>query len=544
MERECPYPVINRMAELERIRRPHEINTGGQPTMCVNRNAGKLCVCMMIFAVLLTAAMLCGESLGIQRAEPKLGYEDLLFDDSRVHDLNIIMSAWDEFIEDCADELYRSCSLVIDGERLDNVGIRAKGNTSLLSVRSMGSHRYSLKLELDYYQDGLNYHGLDKFSLNNMIQDYTYMKDYLSYDLMRDFGAVAPLCSYVCVKVNGDPWGLFLATEDIDESFIRRNYGPGTGALYKPDPIALPRGFASILVPKAGVPLPTAREENLTLAAPGEEGMPMVTQAETEEAVPQTEMEETSPPPPDMSGFDVTLRYTDDNPNSYKNIFGSAKTHVTRGDQVRLIRALKALRSPETIEDAISVDETLRLFVAHNYTVNNDSYTGVMIHNYYLYENKGKLYMIPWDYNIAFGGYQISNASDAVNDPIDTPLMSAGDGIRPMVDWMLQEPYISMYHQYFEEFLNIDIQAKIDRTNALITNYVASHDDPISFCSHEEYLLAVNALRDFCRLRTLSIRGQLDGTIPSTHTGQMEANEALIDSSNLRLSVMGTSVTR
>ena len=101
-----------------------------------------------------------------------------------------------------------------------------------------------------------------------------------------------------------------------------------------------------------------------------------------------------------------------------------------------------------------------------------------------------------------------------------------------------------IYHQYFEDFLKIDIQAKIDRTNALITNYVASHDDPISFCSHEEYLLAVNALRDFCRLRTLSIRGQLDGTIPSTHTGQMEANETLIDSSKLRLSVMGTSVTR
>ena len=28
----------------------------------------------------------------------------------------------------------------------------------------------------------------------------------------------------------------------------------------------------------------------------------------------------------------------------------------------------------------------------------------VMVHNYYLYEEKGKLSIIPWDYNLAFGG--------------------------------------------------------------------------------------------------------------------------------------------
>ena len=503
--------------------------------MCVNRNVGKFCICMMILAVLLTAGMLCGESLGIQRAEVKPAYQDLLFDTSRIHELNIIMTAWDQFIDGCADELFRSCSLVIDGERLDNVGIRAKGNTSLLTVRSMGSHRYSLKFELDYYQNGLNYHGLDKFSLNNLIQDYTYMKDFLSYELMREFGADAPLCSYVCVRVNGDPWGLFLATEDIDESFIRRNFGRSTGALYKPNPIALPRGFAAIMVPEAGVSLPTHEEENLTLAVLDEDGKPMVSKSETET---------TSPPPPDMSGFDVTLRYTDDNPNSYKNIFASAKTHVTRGDQVRLIRALKMLGERKKLEDVISIDKTLRLFVAHNYVVNNDSYNGVMIHNYYLYEDKGRLSLIPWDYNIAFGGYQISNASDAINDPIDTPLKAVGDGVLPMVDWMLNEPYISLYHQYFEEFLKIDIQAKIDEVHQLINPYVASHDDPISFCSHEEYLLAVNELREFCQLRSLSIQGQLNGTIPSTRIGQQKDNTSLIDSTSVRLSIMGTSVTR
>ena len=52
------------------------------------------------------------------------------------------------FLEQCTDEEYRLCSVVIDGETFSNVGIRAKGNTSLIQVASYGNDRYSLKIEL------------------------------------------------------------------------------------------------------------------------------------------------------------------------------------------------------------------------------------------------------------------------------------------------------------------------------------------------------------------------------------------------------------
>ena len=31
-------------------------------------------------------------------------------------------------------------------------------------------------------------------------------------------------------------------------------------------------------------------------------------------------------------------------------------------------------------------------------------YTGMMVHNYYLYEEKGNLTILPWDYYLGFGG--------------------------------------------------------------------------------------------------------------------------------------------
>ena len=69
------------------------------------------------------------------------------------------------------------------------------------------------------------------------------------------------------------------------------------------------------------------------------------------------------------------------------------------------------------------MDEVIRYFVVHNFVCNSDSYTGVMVHNYYLYEEDGQLSMIPWDYNLAFGGFESSQgATSLVNSPIDTPV--------------------------------------------------------------------------------------------------------------------------
>lgn len=66
-------------------------------------------------------------------------------------------------------------------------------------------------------------------------------------------------------------------------------------------------------------------------------------------------------------------------------------------------------------------------------------YTGSMIHNYYLYEEDGQLSMIPWDYNLAFGGFQGGqDATSMVNYPIDTPVSGGTVDSRPMLAWILR----------------------------------------------------------------------------------------------------------
>ena len=167
--------------------------------MSTHKNIDKICCFAMALCLVLVVVFANGEALGIQAADRYFGYEDRLFDDSVVHTIDIQMDDWEGFLSTCTNEEYSLCDLVVDGESYSGAGIRAKGNTSLSSVAQYGNDRYSFKIEFDHYDNALTYHGLDKLNLNNLIQDNTMMKDYVTYQLMGSFGVDAPLCSYVYI---------------------------------------------------------------------------------------------------------------------------------------------------------------------------------------------------------------------------------------------------------------------------------------------------------------------------------------------------------
>ncbi len=514
--------------------------------MSTHKYIDRICLAAALLSLLLTLLFVNGEALGVRPVSGAQGYETRLFDAGSVHTIDIVMDGWDAFLETCENEEYTACAVVIDGEAYKNVGLRAKGNTSLSTVSALGSSRYSLKLEFDHYDAGRTYYGLDQLCLNNIIQDNTYMKDYLTYRMMGAFGVAAPLCSYAYITVNGEDWGLYLAVEGVQEGFLRRNYGGGYGNLYKPDSMDFGGGrgngrdfdMGNFMGDREGADGPPVRAmtpPELPSQGAGPDFAPA-------SAGGGGSGEEKTPPFGGFGGMaaDVKLQYAGDDPDSYSNIFSSAKTDVTAADQARLIRALKAIGEGTDVESAVDVDQVLRYFVVHNFVVNGDSYTGSMVHNYYLYEEDGRLSMIPWDYNLAFGTFQAADASSAVNDPIDAPLSVTGDGDRPMADWIFSdEAYTALYHQYFQEFLEtVDPAAMIEEACGLIAPYVER--DPTKFCTYEEFEAGAAALKTFCALRAQSVSGQLAGTIPSTAEGQSAAVDALVDASGLALSDMGT----
>lgn len=542
------------------------------------------------------------EVLGIVPVTHVSEYAEKLFDQNTVSTIDIQMDPkeWQNMLDNALQEEYVKCDVVINGETIYNVGIRPKGNTSLTQVANdPNTDRVSFKFEFDHYVKGQTYYGLDKLVVNNMYADATYMKEYLSYDLMDYMGIKTPLYAFTSITVNGEPWGLYLALEALEESFAIRNYGADYGKLYKPETMnmggggkmpnegdrpEMPQGDKGGQIPMQNgaegeggkIPMPSEAEgESGQMPIPGNEGSQMPTPSgvggeESQISMPSEEdrqMVGNKPPempsrefpredfkdkgqgmPMDRDSGGSNLVYTDDNLESYKTVFESAVFKTSDEDKGRVVTALKKLSLGEELETYINVPEVLKYFAANTILVNLDSYLSNMQHNYYLYEEKGQLSMLPWDYNLSFGTFQGGSSTAVINFPIDTPVSGVSLEERPIIGKLLEvSEYKDAYHNdlesaiasYFESGL---YEKRIDQLDALIGDYV--REDATAFYSYDEYKASLTVLKAFGRLRAQSIRGQLEGTIPSTTETQKNEQEKLIQADSINLSLLGSQNNR
>ncbi len=249
-----------------------------------------------------------------------------------------------------------------------------------------------------------------------------------------------------------------------------------------------------------------------------------------------------------ISGGGAELNYIDDQLDSYSDIWESSVFTSTDEDHYRIVEALEAICSDdvttETLAEYLDIDNILKYMAVHTFVVNLDSLSGDMAHNYYLYEEDGKLNLIPWDYNLSFGGFQSGSASDMINFPIDTPFSDSIDlEDRQFFMAILEnETYLAQYHEYLQQLVDEyvyggQLEATYNNIRSQIDELVAS--DPTSFYTYDEYDAAAQMLLETIQLRADSVAGQLDGTIPSTSDGQSEDSSTLIDASSIDLSVMG-----
>lgn len=192
----------------------------------------------MIAAIALSiGAIYFVQVFNLEDTHPTYSYNEKLFNEDSVAaiDITIADEDWSDILANPLDEEYKEASITINGEKISNVAIRTKGNSSLTSVASSDSNRYSLKVDFNYYNSTQSYYGLTKLNLNNNMSDSTQMKEFVSYELMEQMGIATPAHSYMKVTVNGENYGLMLGVEAIDETFIAQNYNTAKGYLYKPD---------------------------------------------------------------------------------------------------------------------------------------------------------------------------------------------------------------------------------------------------------------------------------------------------------------------
>ncbi|HAY19767.1 MAG TPA: hypothetical protein DCY17_02980, partial [Clostridiales bacterium] len=323
------------------------------------------------------------------------------------------MGAWNDLKDNALCKEYHDCNVTIDGETFYHVGVRTKGNTTLIQSIVREWDRYSLVLNFGAFDKSQRYYGLDKVALNNNICDSNFIRDYLCCDMMREMNIPTPLCSFVQVTLNGEVIGLYTAVESLAESFALRNYVTQHGQLYKPEQMDI-----------AG--MITGKEKNASIhlsELSGEDG-----------AVNAC----------DFIGVDdktVGLQYQGEDFSLYDAIWNNAVFKTGKKDKTRLINAIRTINESADASSALDTDTLLRYFAVNTFVLNDDCYTSYAGHNYGLYEKDGKLSLIPWDYDHALGCTGAANGTgnwtDYINTPIDEPLIDITLEERPLLRSLL-----------------------------------------------------------------------------------------------------------
>jgi spore coat protein H len=245
--------------------------------------------------------------------------------------------------------LWRACRVDFDGRTWPAVGVRFKGNSTLLNAWQHGSYKLPLRLRFDKFEDqaGIGdqrFYGFQTLSFANNATDPSFAREVLAGELLREASVPAARTALMRVTVDHGEgatyFGLYTMLEVPDKPLLDAQLGGSGGNLYKPHGAA-------------------AR----------------------------------------FTKFDQTAFEKQSNEKA-----------ADYGDVQRAIVALNADRSDAVayraeLERHFDVQGFLRWLATNSIMGNWDVY-GEIAHNYYLYgapADQGRLHWIPWDHDLAFG---------------------------------------------------------------------------------------------------------------------------------------------
>lgn len=311
------------------------------------------------------------------------------------------------------------------------------------SSYSPGRVKNPFNIDLNHTVQGQDYQGFKKIKLSNVFQDPSFLREALSYAVAREY-MPASRTGYANVWVNDTLQGLYVSTEDVGADFLEEHFGENDGAFFKGNP-----------------------------------------------------------PTVDLSGENCSLS---DNPGAdsaaYYGIYSIQSDHGW-GHLLELIDALN--QHPDRIDSVLNVDRALWMHALNYALINFDSYVGYA-QNYYLYRDRDQRWnTIPWDLNMSFGAFRLTDASTywngfSITQAMSVDPMSHFNSVsvlpRPLIRGLLQDPmrrrmYIAHIRAMLEDQVDSgDMGQLAAQIRAVIDPHVQT--DPNKFYTYQGFLDNLN----------------------------------------------------
>jgi hypothetical protein len=326
-------------------------------------------------------------------------------------------------------------SVSVNGMVFDSVGVKYKGN----STYNPNQAKNPLHIELDTYKNQ-DYHGYTDIKLSNAAKDPSFVREVLSYSLLRQY-MDASLSNYANVSINNNLIGLYVSSESVSKKFVNNHFYSNDNAFFKCNPI----GGAG---PGGSAPKPN-------------------------------------------------LAYLGNDSASYSTAYEINSDY----GWVDLISLCNTLKNNITgIETILDVDRALWMIAFDNILVNLDSYIGGFTQNYYLYkDDNGRFDCVLWDFNESFGTFNQTGTIQLPNTTAKsqmTHLLHASDANWPLVQKLLSVPtYKKMYLAHLHTILNENFSTNTYYTAAQALQQIINASvqaDPNKFFTYSQYQSNLN----------------------------------------------------
>ena len=337
--------------------------------------------------------------------------------------------------------------MIIGDRYYADVGIRTKGSSIYSWLDHYKSQKFSYKVKLDYINRNQEYNGLKELHLNSQPVDTSEIREYIVYELSYEMGIDNQQYGLGSLEINDKKIGLITIVEVITEDYVEAKYNSKNGNLYK-------------------------AEVNFSLKK-----------------------------------FGPDLNYNGDDIQNYSAIFENVKTsNTTEEDNKRLvsiIRKLNEAKSTQEIEECfIDFDKIIKYVAIAKATSNVDSFIGKNIRNSYLYEENGKIDIIPFDYNLSLGTIYNMWSKEEMHS---IELIEVDEKIHSkIVDIILQnDEYHEKYKEYLRQVLNklemLYEQGIVDNLYVKVSETVKNSEERTH--TYDEFLKEKQALEKFIESR-------------------------------------------
>jgi len=425
--------------------------------------------------------------------------------------INMYKKNYEYLVQNAKEKPYvLADSLTIGDTTINNIGIKTKGNESL---RKTELDKYSWSINTNKFLDKeihgkQNLYGLKRISLNNMSEDTTFLKDYLSYYLMSELGLCTPYFSLAELSINNEYKGLYLLLENMEEELINRCYLKEDGFLAKPE--------------RFGGELTYIDQLNYLIGEDGNYSFDLKNYKDKKNVLRYYVgiLEEKS------NGEDITEDDFDEEKltDELNLLFKWMKKMNMYADNTNIKNYEKE------VEKIIDMENLIKYFAALTFLVDEDSYLGVMAHNYGLYIDEN-MYMniIPWDFNLSFGNVN-TTAEEMINHSIDNPLFEERTEERPLLKIILQnENYRKKYYKYLEDCTKIVMGGVVNGKTYEENNYINIinkmdkkiidvFDEKKDSYTDKEHKEGIETLKELIKLRTKAVKEQLNGNYKKIET--------------------------